>query len=402
MPNSSYDVIILGAGSMGLMAGLYLARRGQSVLLLDTCEPPHSFGSHHGGTRLLRVAYGEGTAYVPLALRARQLWLELEAEHRHWLSESPAHISSQPETATLFAPIGVLNVMPRHSSALREIENSVRTHDLPGATLDAEEAMRRWPGLALSSDMLAHFDPLGGVLFNERALLAGKRLALAAGADARFEGHLDALHLHHDGVSMVWSGAALSAKQLLISAGAGSAALLQRFIPDWAVPLQPTRKVFAWYHPADDEHASRYTAPSFPGFSFETDAGWFYGFPDFGEGVKVGRHDGGTPCTPATVDRTFHAGGAEDEELQTFLRRFLPGAAGPLREGKVCMYTMTPDEHFVIDRHPTHPHVFLATGFSGHGFKFASAVGEALAMWLCQETPLVDLSPFSARRFSRT
>jgi glycine/D-amino acid oxidase-like deaminating enzyme len=154
------------------------------------------------------------------------------------------------------------------------------------------------------------------------------------------------------------------------------------------------------YPGAEAEPSRLYDAPDFPGFCVETPDAWFYGFPNFGDGVKVGRHDGGTPCTFDSVNRTFEEGSQEERELKEFLESFMPGAAGPLKSGGVCMYTMTPDENFVIDTHPEHRHVYLAAGFSGHGFKFASAVGEALAEWVCDGAPTLDLSLFRANRFS--
>ncbi|MDQ0189347.1 FAD-dependent oxidoreductase [Alicyclobacillus cycloheptanicus] len=399
-----YHTIILGSGSMGLAAGYALARAGVSVLLLDRFEPPHSYGSHHGDTRLLRTAYGEGASYVPLVLRARALWTALEAESRTWgagrhglggpsLGASlPSGSSFAPER--LFAPTGVIGILHRQSGMLDEVEASVAAHHLPSEWLTAEAARKRWPGLMPTDDERVHHDLLGGVLFSEACLRALKHGCLVYGAAMRFGGELDALDVHKDGVTVTWDGMQAHADHLLIAAGAGTPRLLEQWLPDWQVPLQPIRKTVAWFKPT----APRlYTAERLPAFYADGPGAMYYGFPDFGQGVKVGRHDGGTPCSPEDVDRAFHP---EDEApLHAFLRQTFPQAGGPLVRGTVCLYTMTPDEHFLIDHHPGHAHVWLAAGFSGHGFKFASAIGEALAEVLQTGTANHDLTQFRAGRF---
>jgi N-methyl-L-tryptophan oxidase len=400
----TYDTIILGGGSMGLAAAYELVNRNQSVLVLDRYEAPHTFGSHHGSTRLIRIAYAEGEAYVPLAKRARELWLNLESEQYRAFDRTAER---------LFAPIGVVSVLHPAAQSIEEIEACVRTHNLPFERLTAEEAMLRWPGLSIPDDYVVHFDPDGGVLFSEACLRAYKRLCQAQGVAFQFGGSLRHLEIQHESVTVHWGDDTFSGSSLIIATGAGTPDILKRFFPDWQVPLQPIRKVFAWYQPQDQPTSDSigfrgaatnprtlYDAPHFPGFCVETPQAWFYGFPNFGDGVKVGRHDGGTPCTFDNVDRAFHEGSPEERELRHFLQAFLPGAAGPLKSGAVCMYTMTPDENFVIDTHPEHGHVYLAAGFSGHGFKFASAVGEALAEWVCRGAPTLDLSLFRAQRFS--
>jgi N-methyl-L-tryptophan oxidase len=387
-----YEAIVVGSGSMGLAAGYYLSKQGVKVLLLDPHEPPHTFGSHHGSTRLIRIVYAEGASYIPLALRARQLWIELEQEWTDIHHKAPD---------SLFAKVGVLNIMHPRATSIAGVEASVREYGLPCERLTRSDAMSHWPGLAMPEGYIAQFDPQGGVLFSERCLLAYKELCLRHGAATRFGGQLDGIKILVDSVEVSWNGETFQGQHLLLCTGAGTPAVLKRWFPEWELPMQPLRKVFAWYktNPETNLDPSLYRAPQFPGFCVETQSAWFYGFPDFGDGVKVGRHDGGIPCTPGTVDRTFHAGEAEDLELHRFLAEFLPGNSGPLKEGKVCMYTMTPDEDFLIGTHPGHPHVHLAAGFSGHGFKFASAVGEVLAQMVTEGQPRLNVSHFRPDRF---
>lgn len=386
-----FDTIVIGAGSMGLATGYELSRRGQTVLMLDPYESPHTFGSHHGETRLIRIAYAEGARYVPFVQRARELWIQLEQQMRDG--------SHAPEA--LFAQIGVVSLFHPAAPSIQEIETCVREFGLDFERLTAHEAMQRWPGWDVPEDYVVHFDPAGGVLFSEACLRAYKHGCQQQGVVFKFGGGLTSLIFTEQQVEVTWGGESFTARHLVLAAGAGTPHILKSWFPDWMIPLQPIRKVFAWYQPqnAKDGPTDVYSSPGFPGFCVESPDAWFYGFPDFGEGVKVGRHDGGQPCSPETLDRTFFAGSADDQDLHQFLHAFMPAAAGPLIQGSVCMYTMTPDENFIIDRHPSYSNVIIAAGFSGHGFKFASAVGEALAEMVVEGNSHLDLSPFQTSRF---
>ncbi|GGJ11188.1 N-methyl-L-tryptophan oxidase [Alicyclobacillus cellulosilyticus] len=384
----SYDVIIVGAGSMGLAAAYFLTHRGQRVLLLDRHQPPHTWGSHHGETRQLRVAYGEGATYVPLALRARTMWQELEDSARQEGLLAPGEV--------LFHPAGVVGILGAGSAMRAELEAASMVHAIPAEWLSTAEAQRRWPGLCLRETDTIHFDPLGGVLFSERCLEVLRHASVRQGAATWFGGQLESLVVRPASVEVVWSGERFAADRLVLALGAGAGKVLHTWFPEWQLPLQPLRKTVAWF--AAD---ARYQAGNLPAFYADLPEGTYYGFPDYGGGVKAARHDGGQPCDPDAVNRDFHHDPADEADIRAFLRARLPGAAGPLRAGSVCLYTMTPDTHFIVDRHPEHPHVFVAAGFSGHGFKFAIAMGEALACLCLEESPPVDLTLFRADRFAR-
>jgi N-methyl-L-tryptophan oxidase len=375
----SFDTIIIGAGSMGMAAGYYLARAGSRVLMLDAGDPPHDSGAHHGSTRLIRHAYGEGAAYVPLALRAQDLWTELEQE-----------------TATsLFVRTGVANIGLPGDPFLDEVRQSAIRYGLTLETLDGSEARSRWPAWRLADEHIVHFEPDAGVLYCERAVGAYRKLAATHGAVLRTNSPVTHIEWHGpDRVGVVTrEGERFGAQALIVCAGKWTPALLA--LLGMVLPVTRVRKGFAWFGPAPDFGPDR-----FPGFAVTSEVGQFYGFPDLnGEGLKVGRHDGGQPVAADAELAPFGAEPGDLGDLQAFLQQFLPGA-GALGTGRICEYDVTPDEHFIIDTVPACPNVHVATGFSGHGFKFASAIGEALAERVTQGASHADLSHFSYVRFA--
>lgn len=380
----TYDSIILGAGTMGLATGYALARAGQRVLLLDRYTPPHAFGSHSGETRLLRVAYIEGAAYVQMARRARTLWLEITERE-------------QPP-APLFTPTGVLSILKPDAPAVGRMEECITRYDLRCERLDGAEAMRRWPTWRMPEEEVVYRDEEAGVLHADRCLEALREAYLRAGADARFGGECEALTLADDGVMVRWDGENLGARRLILAAGAGNGDLLTRFFPEALVPLQPMRKVVAWYRPTP---GGDFGVARFPPFCYDDGAeGFYYGFSDDGSGCKIGRHDGGTPCTLATVERGIASDDHELVSVAAFLRRRVSGLDREPLRSFTCLYTLTPDEDFILDTLPSAPQVILAAGFSGHGFKFAPAIGEQLARLALSQEPSLDLAPFRLSRFA--
>ncbi|WP_432777143.1 N-methyl-L-tryptophan oxidase [Brevibacillus gelatini] len=375
----TYEVIIVGAGSMGMAAGYYLARRGISTLLIDAFDPPHTMGSHHGDTRIIRHAYGEGRQYVPFALRAQEMWAELE----------------QASGVKLFNQTGVLSAGAHDCAFLWEVRESAERYSLPLEVLTAQQVRERWAGIELPDHFYACLEPASGVLYPEKAIHAYRKLATASGATLLTNTKVTSLQMDGEEVVVHTDSESYRGQKLLVSAGAWNAPLLQDL--GLSVPLVPTRKTIAWFG-ADE---SLYGADRFPAFVFHLDDSMFYGFPSIdGAGVKIGRHDGGQVIDPDTLERTFGCYLSDEGDVRSFLETYMPQAAGGLRQGKVCIYTMTPDEHFIIDRHPDSPHIVFAAGFSGHGFKFASAVGEAACQLLIDGESKLDLSMFSLSRFS--
>ncbi|WP_342442829.1 N-methyl-L-tryptophan oxidase [Lysinibacillus sp. FSL K6-0075] len=369
-----YDVIIVGAGSMGMAAGYYLAKEGKKVLMLDAFTPPHEEGSHHGDTRIIRFAYGEGASYVPFVKRAGELWYELES----LVNES------------LFLQTGVVNIGEPTCAFIRNVKASAALYDLALEHYSAAEAMNKWPGLFLPANLVACFEPTAGVLRVEACIRAYKKLALEAGASLQTNEKVLAIQAG-DIVQVQTVHNSYKAKHLIVTAGAWATELLQTV--DVSIPATPTRKTFAWFE-ADEQ---LYRDEVFPAYCFELADSTYYGFPSIdGAGLKLGRHDGGDVVNPNDPLRPFDA--SDTVDLQNFIDQFMP-QHGTLKYGKTCKYSMTPDEDFIIDFLPEHQNIVIAAGFSGHGFKFSSAVGEALAELVVEGKSKQDLSTFKLSRF---
>ncbi len=371
----NYDVIVIGAGSMGMAAGYFLAKSGKKTILLDAFNPPHDKGSHHGETRIIRFAYGEGEEYVPLVLRAKELWAELEQ-----------HTGKQ-----IFIPTGVLNVGEKQSDFIQNTIKSSKKYSLPLEVLNAKEIQKRWQGISLSDEYIGSFEPTSGVLRCEECIQAYQELAEQNGATILSNRRVKKIDIEDHKVTIKTDNDTFYANSLVISAGAWSKDLLAMLELD--APLSPVRKTFAWY----DASEPIYSQDAFPAFAFETPQGIYYGFPSIdGVGLKIGRHDGGELVNPDIPLRTFDE--RDEADLRKFLIHYMPKVE-KVKYGKTCMYTLTPDEKFIIDLHPRYPNVAIAAGFSGHGFKFSSAVGQTLSNLILSGKNDLDISQFSFRRF---
>ena len=369
-----YDLIIIGSGSTGAAAGYYARRAGLNVLMTDAHTPPHQEGSHHGNTRLIRHAYGEGERYVPLVLRAQALWDEL------------ATLSGE----AVFERTGVINLGPANSTFLSNVANSARQFQLNVEEMDAPAIMARWPEIRVPEDYRGIFEPASGVLRSELAIETWIRLAREAGCAQLFNCPVTAIHHHPDGVTIDTADGSYSGKKLLVSAGTWVTCLLP------GLPIQPVRKVFSWF-----QSDGRYSAQNkFPAFTGELPNGdQFYGFPSEKDALKIGKHNGGQAIASPDERKPFGACPQDGSEAFSFLRTILPGVGG-LLYGAACTYDNTPDEDFIIDTLPGHDNVLLITGLSGHGFKFASVLGEIAAQFAQGIKPQFDLTPFSLSRFN--
>ena len=373
----NYDVMIIGAGSMGMAAGYYLSKSGKKTLLLDSFHPPHNKGSHHGETRIIRYAYAEGEEYVPFILKAQELWNKLERD----------------TGKSLFIPTGVLSVGNRESNFIQNTISSSTTYSLPLEVMDPAEVQNRWSGITMLNDSVGCFEPTSGVLKCEESIKAYQMLAEMNGATILSNSRVKEIHIQEEKVTIKTSDKTFYSDSLVVAAGAWSGHLLSML--DLNLPLTPVRKTFAWF----DANEKIYNANDFPAFAFETSRGLYYGFPSVdGAGLKVGRHDGGERINPDEGMKQFGEIVEDEEDLIQFLNQYLP-EIGRLKDGKTCMYTLTPDEKFVIDVHPKYSNVAIAAGFSGHGFKFSSAVGQALSNLIVSGKNEIDISQFSIDRF---
>jgi sarcosine oxidase len=372
----TYDVIVVGAGAMGSAAAYRLARRGRRVLALDAHAPPHRMGSSHGGTRIIREAYYEHPLYVPLVRRAYEAWAEVEAESGR----------------TLYVRTGGMMVGPEDGALVSGARASALEHAIPHELLTADEVRRRYPHFRVPEGMAALLEHRAGVLIPEACVETHLALARAHGAETRFGEAAAGWREDGEGVEVATAAGTYCADRLVLAAGAWMPELLGGLLP-----LQVERQTFHWYRPAEEPEA--FGPARCPIALWEYGAGRFLAtFPDVGGGVKAQVHHEGALVTPAGVAR---ATTPEDEApVLALLRRFLPGAAGPRVDTAVCLYTNTPDAHFVLDRHPASPRVVVASPCSGHGFKFASAIGEAVAALALDEPYPLDLSPFAISRFA--
>ena len=370
------DVLILGAGSIGMATGYFLAKRGIRTILLDAYDPPHVHGSHHGDTRLFRYAYSDQEPYIPLALRARELWKELE----------------DVAGMSIFKETGVLSIGVDKQDPLADKLEAVRTYSLAVERFSREELVRRWPGLVLPELAEGLLETKAGILSPEKAIQAYRKLALDAGAILHAHTAAEKITYHMDGVTVQTKERTFTADKLLICSGAGNPSLLGEL----QLPMKVVRKVVGWFETKGDE----FSAPRFPGFVITKGTTDYYGFPDAeGGGLKIGRHDGGQEVKWGEEIEPFGSYAQDEGELRVALDRYMPKASGRLLRGSTCLYTVTPDEHFIVDQHLHHPFVWIAAGFSGHGFKFVSSLGEGLSQLLMNGKSDIDLVRFRANRF---
>jgi N-methyl-L-tryptophan oxidase len=372
-----YDVIVVGAGSMGLATGYFLGKLGLKTLLIDAHDPPHHFGSHHGETRMIRHAYGEGWRYVPLAVRAQELWGQLEKE----------------SGLELFNQTGVLCAGPPSSQFTKEVIISAEQFNLPIQVLTGEDMNNRWPGLTVPKDFIGCLEMDSGVLFSETCLKAYRLLGSNYGTTFLSNMAVKRIDIQSGGVIVRTDDQQFTANQVVVSAGAWSGTLLEK--SGIKLPLTPVRKTVSWFECQD----SLYNSSIFPAFSFDLIHEHYYGFPSFnGQGVKIGRHDGGREVKPDNLEQNYGEDPGDEGDVRKFLQKHMPSVNGKLKIGMTCLYTLTPDEHFIIDRHPEFPHVIIAAGFSGHGFKFSSVVGEIISELVTQGNTQYDISMFSLLR----
>jgi sarcosine oxidase len=343
---AEYDVIVVGLGAMGSAAAYQLARRGKRVLGLEAFHPGHTLGSSHGETRIIRMAYFEHPDYVPLLRRAYELWAETERE-------------SQTELQRL---TGGLYVGLPDSELVAGSLLSARTYGLPHSLLTAEEIRSRFPSLQPGQEEVGVFEDQAGILFPERCIQAHLGLAQAAGATLQFSERV--LSVSADAVRT--TEATYSAGRVVVTAGAWMGKLLPTL--DGVVVAE--RIPLFWFEPLSE-------LGPLPILIWQAaQLGDFYAVPHVGwPGVKLGKHHSDQACDPDSVNREITE--ADERPMRAFLDRHIPKLSGKVADARVCLYENSPDMHFIID--VTDDGIVFAGGFSGHGFKFASVVGEVLA-----------------------
>lgn len=369
-------VAIVGLGAAGSAAALTLARRGQRVIGFDRFHPPHIHGSTHGRSRIIREAYYESPAYVPLVKRAYELWHALE------------HDSGR----TLLTRTGGLMLGPADGELVDGARQSAEMHGIPYDLLDAAAVRRRFPAFRPAPDAVGVLEHRAGFLDPEACVESCLTLAARAGATLRFDTPVDRWERAGDGIRLHTAAGPVECDKLILAAGAWMGGLTG----GTPLPLTVTRQVMYWFRP--EGGASHFGAGKLPVFIWEWEEGrMIYGFPDHGPGFKVARHHEGPVVNANVADRTVSL--ADIAEMREILRRCFPEADGEPVDAATCLYTSTPDHHFILGPHPDEPRVILASPCSGHGFKFASAIGEVLADLATTGHSAFDLAPFSPGRF---
>jgi sarcosine oxidase len=371
------DVIVVGLGAMGAALAWRLAKRGVRVIGLDRYRPPHALGSTHGHSRIIREAYYEHPQYVPIVQRAFGLWAELEAESR----------------TRLYQATGGLMIGPADGPLLSGARTSAARHGVPVQVWSRADLAARVPALTPPADAIGLFEPRAGVLDPERAVTSLLSSARSRGADLRFDTAVASLEVIDDGVMVrTAAGERLEADRLVLAAGGW----LTTLVPELGLPLVVERAVQYWFQTAGD---SRFAPGMLPIFLLEApDGRMLYGLPDQGHGLKLAEHHNGEKTTADAIRREVSP--AEPGQFLEFAAPFVPGLGAPSATA-VCFYTNTPDDHFILDWHPQHDRVFLVSACSGHGFKFAPAIGELVADEIAGRTPFTDLAPFRLSRFAR-
>ncbi len=372
--SATFDVAIAGLGAMGGAAAYHLARRGVSVVGFDRFEPPHTMGSSHGESRIIRVAYFEDPRYVPLVQRAWDLWLELEEETGE----------------KLLRPTGGLMMGPTHGDVVGGALQSARLHELPFELLDAAAIRARFPAHRPAPDDVAVWEPNAGVLAPEMCVAAHLDGARRFGAELHFHEPVLEWRADRDGVEVHTESGRHRAARLILAAGAWEGEL----VAELGAELKVQRQTLMWFTPKANPES--FDAERFPIFIREFEPGRaVYGFPLRGGRVKFAIHMEGERANPRAVRRTVDD--AEVEKLRAVLDRCVPDAAGACVDRAVCLYTNTPDHHFRLGPLPDHPRVLVASCCSGHGFKFAPAIGEVLADLAQGAAPRVDLELFALK-----
>jgi len=356
----SFDVIVVGVGSMGAAACWQLARRGVRVLGLEQGPLPNPLASFAGATRVIRLSYTEHPDYVPLLRGAYALWDELgEAAGREFLKRT-----------------GAVYLGSTDGYLVGGARKAAEEHGLAHTMLTAAELAERWPQFNVPDGFVGMHEDEAGYVLSEQAVAAFTEQALRAGADLRGHETVTGWREEGDGVVVQTANGEHRAGRVVFAAGAWTGRLLREL----DVNLKVTRQVLGWTWPREPE---QFTADKFPVWVADADNGAvYYGFPltpdgSGGVGLKAALHFPATETDPDTVERGALPG--DEGEIRDGFRRFIPAGDGPLLSLRVCLYTNSPDGHFIVDRHPECDRVIIACGFSGHGFKFASVMGAALA-----------------------
>ncbi|MEA3154755.1 MAG: sarcosine oxidase [Betaproteobacteria bacterium] len=372
----TYDVIVVGVGGMGSATVYHLARRGLKVLGLEQFDIPNELGSSHGVSRIIRLAYAEHPNYVPLLRRAYELWRELENR----------------VDERLLIITGGIDAGEENSATVKGSLSSCAIHDLSHECLDATALTRRFPGYRLASGMVGVYQPDAGFLLPERCIVAHVAAAQQLGAEVHARERVISWSAEQNGIVVTTDHGTYRARKMVVTAGPWARTIIPE-LKDLAVP---ERQVMIWTQPLRPEY---FQVGAFPVFNMEAHEGRFYGFPVYGvPGFKLGKYHHRSERVD-DLERMNRECDVEDEEvLRAGISRYFPDANGPTIVMKTCLFTNSPDEHFILDLLADCPQVAVAAGFSGHGFKFCSVIGEIMAELILDGSARLDIAMFQLGR----
>ena len=382
---SHWDAIVIGAGGFGSSCLYHLAKSGARVLGLDRFLPGHDRGSSHGETRIIRQAYFEHSDYVPLLRRSYELWRELESESGR----------------SLMTICGLMQAGPVEGEVVPGVRRAAVLYGIPIENFSAEEALRRFPGFCfrangMTTDLDVVLEPGAGYLSVEDCVRTHVEQACRYGAQLSIGPRVIGWESNGGTVTVTTESGTHTAAALIVTPGAWAPSLLGK-VPGWPT-IEVRRKVVLWSPVRSAAYSANGGGVM---FLFELPSGVFYGFPSLDDGtLKVGEHSRGELVgDPLQVDRSLRAD--DVDAVASFLRVHLPDVETTPQRHSVCMYSMTPDGHFVVDRHPEFSNVFFGAGFSGHGFKFTSAIGESLAQWAATGSTTAAIEFLGLKRFAK-
>lgn len=371
------DYLVLGLGGMGSSALYHLARRGLNVLGIEQFGVSHDRGSSHGETRIIRKAYFEHPNYIPLLERAYELWRELE----------------QASGKQLFIPCGLMVAGLPNGQVIQGVHEASRLYNVAVERVSSKDVEERFPGFQIPNEFEITYESEAGILFVEECVRTHIECAIAQGAQVCLDEKVHSVSIHDDSIEVMTETQHYSASGVIVTAGAWSSSYLQEL----NLPLEVVRKLLFWNsvkRPVYNLDAGK------GGFFFDMPYGEFYGLPSLdGKTLKLAEHTGGeTVVDPDNLNRNLLE--ADTDSISRFISEVMP-ALGPIpTRHSTCMYTRTPDGHFIVDQHSQNQRVVYGAGFSGHGFKFASVMGEILADLVTQGTTKHPIDFLSASRFS--
>lgn len=371
----AYDIAVIGAGAMGSAAAYHLSKSGKKILVLDKFSPPHAFGSSHGQTRIIREAYFENPLYVPLVQQAYHLWERLEAE----------------SGKNLFLKTGGLMLGHKDQKLFSGTARSAQQYGIAYDFLEQEQLCKKFPILKSDSSTVAMLEKNAGILFPEECIRTHLELAACSSVDFHFNEPVTALQSNNDVVTVTTAQYSYTAQKAIVCNGAWITSLQ----PALQLPLEVKRQVLFWFS-CNGTAARQFLPAAFPVFIWEHAPGkMFYGFPDLGSGIKIAVHHRGQSTTADSINRDVTT--AEVTEITELVNCHFNADLNCIASA-VCMYTNTPDEHFMIDYHPAHHNIIIVSACSGHGFKFSSAIGKIVCEMALEEPISFDITPFRLQR----